>query len=200
MTTREIANAVYASYVAEVASRRGEMRLDDATRAHILAAAEWLADANGKMGLMLAGNCGNGKTTLMLAICNLINWMYDSARASKRRSIRMVKAKEIARMALDKNNRDEYQRLMREDMLAIDEVGEEPSEMIQYGMPFSPIRDLLEERYAAQKLTIITTNLINTPARPQLTKHYGERVVDRLREMMTIIPFHNPSFRTPQAN
>ena len=80
-------------------------------------------------------------------------------------------------------------------MLAIDEVGEEPAEIISFGRVYTPVRDLLVERYKRQKLTIIATNLVNTKDNPQLTEHYGARVVDRLREMMKIITFKNPSYR-----
>lgn len=72
---------------------------------------------------------------------------------------------------------------------------QEPPEVLVYGRVLTPVRDLLEERYRRQDLTIVATNLVNTPDNPQLSKHYGERVVDRFREMMEIIPFRNPSYR-----
>ena len=193
----QLANALYAAYAAEVRSRHHELQLDDATRAHIAAAAGWLGDPHGKPGLMLMGLYGNGKTTLMTAICNLINWLFYSERSSERRSIRIVNAKDIAWLAIDKDSRRDFERLSQEDMLAIDEVGEEPAEIVHYGMVYTPIRDLLEERYARQKLTIITTNLVQSETKElyQIRDHYGERVVDRLREMMKIVPFHNDSYR-----
>ena len=146
---------------------------------------------------MMTGLYGNGKTTLMSAMCNLINWLFDSSTSNERRSIRTVKAKDIAWLAIDKDGRKEFEKLYWEDMLAIDEVGEEPAEIIHYGMVFTPIRDLLEERYARQKLTIIATNLVQNKDKKifQITEHYGERVVDRMREMMKIVPFHNGSYR-----
>ncbi len=193
----KLANALYAAYVAEVRMRRHEMRLDEDTKNHIKAAAEWLGNPHGKVGFMMMGLYGNGKTTLMAAMCNLINWLYDSACSNERRSIRTVKAKDIAWLAIDKDGRQEFEKLYWEDMLAIDEVGEEPAEIIHYGMVFTPIRDLLEERYARQKFTIITTNLVQNEKKQlfQIRDHYGERVVDRMREMMKIVPFHNDSYR-----
>ena len=82
-------------------------------------------------------------------------------------------------------------------MLAIDDVGEEPAEVISFGMVYTPIRDLLEERYSRQKLTIITTNLVENKSKEifQISSHYGERVVDRIREMMKILTFRNASYR-----
>ncbi len=145
----------------------------------------------------MTGLYGNGKTTLMKAMCGLINYLYDSATSNERKQIRIVKAKDIARMAVDKDLRNSYEKLYHEELLAIDEVGEEPAEMLVYGMIYTPLRDLLEERYALQKFTIITTNLVENKERKihQLREHYGERVVDRIREMMKILPFKNGSYR-----
>lgn len=176
------------------------MIVDEATKEHIRVAAEWLGNPDSKFGFMMTGLYGNGKTTLMLAMCNLINYLFDSALSTERKSIRVLKAKDIARMAINKETRDAYEALYYEDMLAIDEIGEEPAELISFGMVYTPIRDLLEERYARQKFTIITTNLVQNEKKQlfQIRDHYGERVVDRFREMMKILPFHNSSYRPPQ--
>ena len=193
----QVANALYASYVTEVRRRHKEMVLDDATKEHIRIAAEWLCDKNGKFGFMMSGLYGNGKTTLMYAMCNLINYLYDASSSSERISITIKNAKDIAKMAVDKGKENLYLNLFNEELLAIDEVGEEPAEIISYGMVYTPIRDLLEERYNRQKLTIITTNLVQSEKKQlfQIRDHYGERVVDRFREMMKIVPFHNNSYR-----
>lgn len=194
---KELSNALYAAYKAEVQLRHRTMVLDDDTKDHIRIAAEWLSDPCGKFGFMMTGLYGNGKTTLLLAMCNLINYLFDAQIFNERRSIRILKAKDIARWAIDRDKREAYENLYYEDMLAIDEVGEEPAELISFGMVYTPIRDLLEERYARQKLTIITTNLVENKKKDihQIRDHYGERVVDRIREMMKILPFHNGSYR-----
>ncbi len=193
----KLAKALYAAYVAEVRLRRHEMQPDEDAKSHIRAAAKWLGDSHGKVGFMMTGLYGNGKTTLMSAMCNLINWLFYSPCSNERKRIRTVKAKDIAWLAIDKNGREEFKKLYWEEMLAIDDVGEEPAEIIHYGMTFTPIRDLLEERYARQKLTIMTTNLVQNKKKQifQLSDHYGERVVDRMREMMEILPFRNDSYR-----
>lgn len=176
------------------------MIMDDDTKEHIKAAAEWLCDPNGKLGFMMTGLYGNGKTTLLKAMCSLIDYLYDSACSSERKSVKIITAKEIAKMCIDKERQDSYKSLFNEELLAIDEVGEEPAEIISYGMVHTPIRDLLEERYKRQKVTIITTNLVQSEKKQlfQIRDHYGERVVDRFREMMKIVPFHNESYRKNQ--
>ena len=190
-------NALYAAYEAEVRLRNRAIILDEDTKEHIRIAAEWLSDPNGKCGFMMTGLYGNGKTTLLRAMCNLINFLYDTPSYNDRKQIRIVKAKDIARMAVDRDLRSSYEKLFYEELLAIDEVGEEPAEMLVYGMIYTPLRDLLEERYAGQRFTIITTNLVENPKKQlfQIKEHYGERIVDRFREMMKILPFKNGSYR-----
>lgn len=195
MPVDELANAIYAAYKGEVLLRGNQLELDEDTKQHIHSAAEWLAAPQGKPGLMLQGLYGNGKTTLMLAICGLVDYLYESSIATERKSIRIIEAKEIARLGSRDETRPAFMQLMAEDLLAIDDLGEEQPEIINYGMIYTPVKDLLLERYRQQKFTIVSTNLINTKSNPQLTAHYGARVVDRFREMMKIVVFKNESYR-----
>lgn len=195
----ELYRALYAAYAAEVGSRGAAMVSDKDTLAHISSAARWLADSEAEPGLMLQGLYGNGKTTLMMAICNLINYLYHSANSNERTSIRIIDAKEVARLGSRDETRSVYRNLCDADLLAIDDVGEEPAEIINYGMVYTPVKDLLLERYRSRKFTIISTNLVNTKEKPQIREHYGDRIVDRIREMMHIIVFVNPSYRKPRG-
>ena len=79
-------------------------------------------------------------------------------------------------------------------MLGIDDLGEEEIEMMDYGNRVTPVIDLLSYRYDRMLFTMVTTNL--TPA--QIRSTYGDRIADRFNEMMLIIPYETPSFRTPQ--
>ena len=65
-------------------------------------------------------------------------------------------------------------------MLGIDDLGTEPSEVLDYGNVYTPVIDLLTKRYEEQLFTVITTNL--TPQ--QIREHYGDRIADRLNEMV----------------
>ena len=77
-------------------------------------------------------------------------------------------------------------------MLSIDDLGVEPSEVLDYGNVLSPVIELLSRRYNAQLFTIVTTNL--TPK--QIREHYGERIADRFNEMFERIVFENSTYRT----
>lgn len=190
---RDAANGIYSAMRAEVAYRRKELVFDDATKGHIEQVARWLVESDGKSGLMMMGLCGNGKTTMMRSLSRLIEYVTETTVGySKRTVMPIYPAKEIARMcaAADKERKD-FKELSGFEMLGIDDLGEEPKEVMSYGMIYTPLIDLICERYDRQLPTIITTNL----TQEQLSAKYGVRVYDRFKEMLTIITFTNPSYR-----
>lgn len=178
---------------AETAYRHRQFILDDDTRSHILQAARWIIDPEGKPGLMMMGLCGNGKTTLMRAIARLVEFLTEEAFGySRRKTVKLVTAKEIARIC-GSNGEDgrQYESLFSDSMLGIDDVGTEPAEVMYYGRLYTPLIDLIGDRYDHQRFTIITTNL----TKEEIKDHYGERIYDRLKEIMEIIVFTNNSYR-----
>lgn len=197
----DCANGLYAAMKAEVESRGGTLQMDNDTRSHILAAANWLINPHSTPGLLLCGLCGNGKTTLAKAIARLIQYTTEQEMGySDRLSMRLYTAKQICRMCAAgekfKEQYNEYNRLFQEQMLIIDDLGEEPQEVMVYGMIHTPIIDLIGERYATRKMTIITTNL----EPKSIQAKYGERIRDRLRELLTSITFSNDSYRRAKAD
>ena len=76
-------------------------------------------------------------------------------------------------------------------MLAIDDLGTEPAEVLDYGNVLNPAIDLLSARYTDQLFTVVTTNL--TPK--QIREHYGDRIADRFNEMFERIVFYNSTYR-----
>lgn len=188
----EAYNGLLASITAEINYRRLTLTLDDPTRHHLNEAARWIIDPKGKPGLLLMGTCGNGKTTLMRAIARLVDFASEATLGYSRRiTSRLTTAKEIARLISAEATRAEYQALTTEPLLCIDDMGAEPAEVISYGMIYNPIVDLIDVRYNRNLPTIITTNLTSK----EISDNYGIRTLDRLRELMFIIPFTNPSYR-----
>ncbi len=193
---RDCANAIYAAMKASVEYRGGVFRMDADTRRHISEAAKWLINPNGTPGLMLCGLYGNGKTTLANAISWLIGFVTERELGySNRKNMRLFTAKEICRLCAAsekfKEQHDAYEQLFSMPMLIIDDLGEEPKEVMVYGMIHTPLIDLISERYAQQLMTIVTTNL----EIDDLQNKYGDRIYDRLQEMLTSIVFENESYR-----
>jgi DNA replication protein DnaC len=75
--------------------------------------------------------------------------------------------------------------------LAIDDLGLEPAEIMNYGNVITPAVELLSHRYNEQLMTIVTTNL--DPS--QIKQKYGVRIADRFREMFLKVIFKNGSYR-----
>lgn len=197
----DCANGIYSAMKATVEYRGGTFRLDEDTRKHISMAAKWLVNPNSTPGLLLCGLCGNGKTTLARAISLLIGFLSERELGySNRKNMSLYTAKEICRLcaASEKIKEDHkvYEGLFTEPMLIIDDLGEEPKEVMVYGMIHTPLIDIISERYAAQRMTIITTNL----EVDDLKAKYGERIIDRFREMLTSIVFENDSYRTSKTD
>lgn len=145
----------------------------------------WLKGENKAAGytfLMLFGNVGTGKTTLAKAIMNI----FDEKTEKK---MCFQTARELCNMA--KNDYESFQRLIAYPYLVVDDVGEEPVEVLNYGYPIFPIRELIEKRYDLDLPTIFTTNL----KKNDLYGRYGERVADRLRQITAFVGFPGESLR-----
>lgn len=175
---------------AEVEFRRMAFVESDALRQQIDRMASWLTGKDSKFGLLLCGECGNGKTTLVKAFRSLLNTLHlRNDWRNETWGMEMLNAKDITRLC--KDNWREWQRLCRVPMLAIDDLGTEPTEIMDYGNTLNPVIDLLAKRYDEQLFTIITTNL--TPE--QIHAKYGARIADRFNEMMERIIFTNGTYR-----
>jgi len=153
--------------------------------------ASWLTSPSSSFGILLCGGCGNGKSTMLKAFQQILNYLRISKPYNDGTyGIQIVDAKYIAYLC--KNNHEAYRKLISVDMLGIDDLGTEPSEVMDYGNVYTPVIDLLTKRYEEQLFTIITTNL--TPQ--QIREHYGDRIADRLNEMVKKIVFNNRTYRT----
>lgn len=175
-------------YIDEVVRRGFTFKDDEATAEHLNKAAKWIV-GNFKPGLLLYGSVGNGKTTLIKSIRRLIGLLYDSAYINERKGIATVSALELANIAKEENGRFEI--LQKAELLAIDDVGVEPSIIKVWGNEISPFVDTIYYRYDRQLFTLMTSNL----SEEQLREKYGERIADRFTEMFDKIHFGNRTYR-----
>lgn len=178
-----------AAYESEVRFRHRNYQADAATKGNIAAVAKLLCDES-KFGIMLCGNCGNGKTTMMYAIRNLVNYLSRMGAitiGNTRPELEVMDAMSIVKRAKD----DELMNIATKQMLGIDDLGNEPAEVMNYGNVVNPLAELLEIRYKRQLYTIVTTNLIPR----QIREKYGARVADRFNEMFGVVIFKNSTYR-----
>lgn len=199
MSEREAANALFSALSAEV-EQRGEHRgativFDDDTRRHILDVARWLINGALPPSLLLYGTVGNGKTSMARAVARLIEFVSELENYSKRKRVRFMTGKELCEICVVsekfKEQYDDYRKVFNEEILIIDEMGEEAQELMVYGQIRRPVQDILLYRYDRQLMTIMTTNLNEK----QLEECYGQRVYDRLREMAYGVLYTNGSYR-----
>ena len=173
----------------EVCRFGGTFLYPDAVEAQVRSLAVSLTSGR-RCGVMLCGLCGNGKTTMMRAFQNLLNVVRIPDNFHRNvYGMPIINAVHIAHLC--RSNYDEFLRLCDHEMLGIDDMGTEPLEVQEFGNMHRPLTDLLTRRYENRGFTFITTNLVPQ----QIRKLYGDRIADRLNEMVDKIVFDNPSFR-----
>lgn len=190
MTEDEAYQLLMIALKTEVSYRYRIFRCNEELEQQVSQIARWLTGDSSKFGLLLCGECGNGKSTILKALQQLFNFLllpipetYDHY------SIVIIDSKQIS--YLGKKDYAEIIRLSKITMLGIDDMGIEPAEVMEYGNSVTPMIDLLTKRYDRQLFTIITTNL----SPKQIREHYGSRIADRFNEMMEKVIFINGSYR-----
>ena len=132
---------------------------------------DWMVDTRGR-GLMLMGECGLGKSTIL-------NYVIPAIfRTKTNKVLRSVPAKELA--AVEKNVAP---------FIIIDDLGTE-SIKNDYGTKIDAVADAISYAEDSSKTLLITTNLSPN----SLKERYDERTLDRLRKCKVVIIKGN-SFR-----
>lgn len=209
LTAQEVEAVMLEAYNNIVTQRGGTPTDEASTRANIGSVARWLTDVKLRPSLLLRGGVGNGKTTTvksivatfealkLLAAQKLSNDSWQMAAEqyavytalSKLPSLRIASAVDVVALAKDE---DSFRQMRNSLILIIDDLGTEPATAKVYGTEQTPIAEVINHRYEAMLTTIITTNL-NDDA---IAKRYGERTIDRLREMCERLTFTGASYRT----
>ena len=189
MTAKQAEDILLAAYQAEVEFRHRAFLLDEPTVLNVRKLAAYLTGECHKFGVMLCGICGNGKTTMLYAFRSALLWLSDcGAFNPSRKRITVVDAKEVQQYARDQKA---FQDLRQCELLAVEDMGREPLEVLDYGNVLNPVVDLLEYRYNNQLFTFITTNL----RADEIRKKYGDRIADRFNEMLEVIVFGGDTYR-----
>lgn len=190
LTAVQAADTLTAAYQVEVEFRGRDFIADTCTADNIRAVADALTAPRPKSGILLCGTSGNGKTTMLYAFQNAVNFLAGRGILPPSAQIRIEFAKNITDTA---RQQERTKALSRLPMLAIEDMGREPTEVLDFGNVISPVVDMLEYRYDKQLFTFVTTNL--TPR--EIREKYGSRIADRFNEMLATVIFRNNSYRTP---
>lgn len=152
--------------------------------------AAWATSGSPRHSLMLAGRYGNGKTTFLRALQSLAN-AFDLKDPVTGRRMRLPLYSACALTEMHRTGITEWHKVARSPLLAIDDLGTEPREVMEFGNMVAPLRELLETRYELCLPTLISTNM----APSEITQRYGNRIGDRMREVMEVVRFRNDSYR-----
>jgi len=132
---------------------------------------DWMVDTRGR-GLMLMGECGLGKSTIL-------NYVIPAIfRTRTNKVLRSIPAKEL--VAVDRNVAP---------FIIIDDLGTE-SIKNDYGTKIDAVADAISYAEDSSKTLLITTNLSPN----SLKERYDERTLDRLRKCKVVI-IKGKSFR-----
>lgn len=167
-----------AAYQAEVAARGRQYQ--DSMDAALSSVANWLS-ARPQTGLLISGDIGTGKSTLLQAIRQVLNayglpWCF----------LPMYRAQSVFKGADDF---DDW--CATKHMIMLDDVGIEPDDMVFYGNRINIFPEIIYRRYDNRCPLIITTNLDSR----QIEERYGRRVADRMEEMFAKVVLKGESFR-----
>jgi DNA replication protein DnaC len=128
--------------------------------------ADWFINKN-KMGLLLMGGLGTGKSTMLKVINVMINKLYFPP------ACKYIIAYDLESIM---RNEDDFKSILNAKILLIDDIAREQSVVKVWGSESTPMVRLLHYRYEHNKQTIMATNY----KMPELTTKYGSMIADRI--------------------
>lgn len=196
-------NDVYSVLLKHYSVQIGDKEVSEQVKTKLMMVAQWLLSDGEKRSLLLLGGVGNGKTSMVWAVYNSLKFLRDFAFKGRTKEEEdalkplikipipsVYKAIKIVNKASE--DPTTVKNLKDEGFIAIDDIGVEPTEIMNFGSRFQPIVDIIYGRYDNRKPTIYTTNLDWS----DMQVKYGPRVVDRLKEECLVIAYTEASFRT----
>ena len=186
---------------------RGEkMLMDDYTKQLTEYLARWYCGDNQDVvdkvklhkGWLIRGSVGVGKSKLLTSFCKAVNAdFYDEIKRRQAPAIRIVHSFDVQTAYIEQNTA-KIEALKSIDILVIDDVGVENSEVLYYGNRLCPFVDLYDKRYRSDLRTVLITNLLpksDDDKEVTLKSKYGDRIYDRIRECCNDFVFEGESKR-----
>lgn len=143
---------------------------------------------------MMMGTPGTGKSTMLKAIRNTYEFLYDGD--YEKPKIGFHKASKLG--SIMKSDPDLFRKISSCAVLFIDDLGflGESEVVNDYGVKRRPIEAIIESRYDNMATTFFTTNL----TQQQLYERYGGRIYSRFCEMCTFVPMTGQDYRQIKIN
>lgn len=142
-------------------------------------------EQNEKKWLLLIGNVGTGKTTMVKAMATVYNMTSTTDK------FMLLSALNLSEN-YQQDNFGEICRIRTKNKILIDDIGTEPNQLTVYKNVVYPFADFIQHKYDDLKsVVILTTNLNST----EIRERYGLRVLDRLIEKCYIIKNEGKSLR-----
>ncbi len=193
LSEKNAKNLLYAFYKRQVERRGNIFEFTKETKALISYIGDFLTIETRLYGLFMPGGVGNGKTTMLKALRDLLIYLVDKGLLKYSEGDKypvFITARDMVTTAVD--DRNEFRRIKSARYLFIDDLCSEQAEVVSFGTYVYPFREILEYRYDHMLPTFITSNF----SASDIGNKYGSlRVTDRMREMFKIISFKNGSFR-----
>ena len=179
-----LASMLEMAYRKQVAMRRVAYVPNNLTNGVIRKLAHFLTDSkDNRFMIVLDGSTATGKTTLMTAMRQTFWWLAEHKLAPDEMSLKICDATAIP--VLRDSTREWYNLMNWPSYLGIEDLGCEPAEILRWGNPLYPVRELITERYKQRLPMVVSTNLDSD----QLREHLGLRIVSRMNEMAFYIHF-----------
>lgn len=178
---------VLGNYIAICRSRGSQIEDMDFVMSMCEKTSKWLIRNDCKPSLIMTGDMGKGKTTMLKA-------MFNTVKTSGRRFM-MISASELPGIVRDYPDTFDMLKSNWFEYLFIDDVGTEDPMTSVYGNKTMPICEIINARYESGLPTIITTNLKFGKLPCEFGDRYGDRTVDRLIEMSNKLTFSGNSYR-----
>ena len=205
-TWRNLANRTHEILYNYLRERGEQVIMDEYTQRLMEYLARWYCgDTEGvadeiriHKGWLIRGSVGVGKSKLLTSFCKAVNAdFYDEIKRRQAPAIRLVHSFDVQTAYIEQNT-STIEALKSVNILVIDDVGVENSEVLYYGNRLCPFVDLYDKRYRSDLRTILITNLLpksDDDKEVTLRSKYGERIYDRIRECCNDFVFEGESKR-----
>lgn len=205
-TWRNLANRTHEILYNYLRERGEQIVMDEYTRQLMEYLARWYCGDNQEVadkiqihkGWLIRGSVGVGKSKLLTSFCKAVNTdFYDEIKRRQAPAIRLVHSFDVQTAYIEQNTTT-IEALKSVDILVIDDVGVENSEVLYYGNRLCPFVDLYDKRYRSDLRTVLITNLLpksDDDKEVTLRSKYGERIYDRIRECCNDFVFEGESKR-----